>query len=131
MTLSRVYGFWKFVSKLERRETRRYLEMFYILKFRELVRCFAARNPLLFSLSSFLSGRGRECSPSLRFKATVGNGTHVQGFRRQQGGWLDKVSPHPGSLPTMVCLAQSSFLHSTPTPLPLACRCMQAKKVAH
>nr|AHN50409.1 sucrose synthase 2 [Lilium davidii var. unicolor] len=38
MTLAGVYGFWKFVSKLERRETRRYLEMFYILKFRELVK---------------------------------------------------------------------------------------------
>ncbi|KAG6787094.1 hypothetical protein POTOM_008722 [Populus tomentosa] len=37
MTLAGVYGFWKYVSKLERRETRRYLEMFYILKFRDLV----------------------------------------------------------------------------------------------
>jgi sucrose synthase len=38
MTLAGVYGFWKLVSKLERRETRRYLEMFYILKLRELVK---------------------------------------------------------------------------------------------
>ncbi|KAK4482158.1 hypothetical protein RD792_009299 [Penstemon davidsonii] len=38
MTLSGVYGFWKYVSKLDRRETRRYLEMFYILKFRDLVK---------------------------------------------------------------------------------------------
>ncbi|GFZ13749.1 sucrose synthase 3 [Actinidia rufa] len=38
MTLSGVYGFWKYVSKLERRETRRYLEMFYILKYRDLVK---------------------------------------------------------------------------------------------
>ncbi|VAI05837.1 unnamed protein product [Triticum turgidum subsp. durum] len=38
MTLAGVYGFWKYVSKLERRETRRYLEMFYILKLRELVK---------------------------------------------------------------------------------------------
>ncbi|KAI3526865.1 hypothetical protein L1887_06131 [Cichorium endivia] len=38
MTLAGVYSFWKHVSKLERRETRRYLEMFYILKFRELVK---------------------------------------------------------------------------------------------
>ncbi|KAJ6955960.1 sucrose synthase 2 [Populus alba x Populus x berolinensis] len=38
MTLAGVYGFWKYVSKLERRETRRYLEMFYILKFRDLVK---------------------------------------------------------------------------------------------
>ena len=37
MTLSRVYGFWKFVSDLERTETRRYLEMFYNLQFRPLV----------------------------------------------------------------------------------------------
>ncbi|GJR13333.1 sucrose synthase 2 [Tanacetum coccineum] len=38
MTLAGVYSFWKYVSKLERREIRRYLEMFYILKFRELVK---------------------------------------------------------------------------------------------
>ncbi|XP_024356635.1 sucrose synthase 3 [Physcomitrium patens] len=38
MTLSAVYGFWKYVSKLHRQEARRYLEMFYILKFRELAR---------------------------------------------------------------------------------------------
>ncbi|ONL97868.1 Sucrose synthase 3 [Zea mays] len=38
MTLAGVYGFWKYVSKLERLETRRYLEMFYILKFRELAK---------------------------------------------------------------------------------------------
>ncbi|KFK30802.1 hypothetical protein AALP_AA6G027800 [Arabis alpina] len=38
MTLAGVYGFWKYVSKLDRRETRRYLEMFYILKFRDLVK---------------------------------------------------------------------------------------------
>ncbi len=34
MTLSRVYGFWKYVTDLERRETRRYLQMFYGLQFR-------------------------------------------------------------------------------------------------
>jgi sucrose synthase len=38
LMLSRVYSFWKYVSKLGRRETRRYLEMFYILKFRELAK---------------------------------------------------------------------------------------------
>lgn len=38
MTLAGVYGFWKHVSKLERLETRRYLEMFYILKLRALVK---------------------------------------------------------------------------------------------
>ena len=37
MTLAGVYGFWKYVSKLERRKTRRYLEMFYALKYRDLV----------------------------------------------------------------------------------------------
>jgi hypothetical protein len=37
MTLTGVYGFWKYVSNLERRETRRYLEMFYALKYRSLV----------------------------------------------------------------------------------------------
>lgn len=37
MTLAGVYGFWKYVSNLDRRETRRYLEMFYALKYRNLV----------------------------------------------------------------------------------------------
>jgi sucrose synthase len=36
MTLSRVYGFWKYVTDLERAETRRYLEMFYALQYRPL-----------------------------------------------------------------------------------------------
>ncbi|XP_057962868.1 sucrose synthase-like isoform X2 [Malania oleifera] len=36
MTLAGVYGFWKHVSNLDRRETRRYLEMFYALKYRKL-----------------------------------------------------------------------------------------------
>lgn len=34
MTLSRIYGFWKYVTNLERDETRRYLEMFYGLQYR-------------------------------------------------------------------------------------------------
>nr|AMN16536.1 sucrose synthase [Albuca bracteata] len=38
MTLSGVYGFWKFVSNLDRRETKRYLEMFYALKYRDLAK---------------------------------------------------------------------------------------------
>ncbi|KAH7421488.1 hypothetical protein KP509_13G060100 [Ceratopteris richardii] len=38
MTLSRVYSFWKFVSKLGRRESRRYIEMLYALKYRDLVK---------------------------------------------------------------------------------------------
>jgi sucrose synthase len=38
MTLSRIYGFWKFVSDLERQETRRYLDMFYHLQFRPLAK---------------------------------------------------------------------------------------------
>ncbi|EIE18920.1 sucrose synthase [Coccomyxa subellipsoidea C-169] len=37
MTLSRIYSFWKYVSDLERRETRRYLQMFYILMMRPLI----------------------------------------------------------------------------------------------
>ncbi|KAF2304214.1 hypothetical protein GH714_028588 [Hevea brasiliensis] len=36
LTLTGVYGFWKHVSKLDRRESRRYLEMFYALKYRKL-----------------------------------------------------------------------------------------------
>jgi sucrose synthase len=38
MTLAGVYGFWKYVSNLDRRETRRYLEMFYALKYRKLAK---------------------------------------------------------------------------------------------
>ncbi|BDA49039.1 Sucrose synthase 2 [Coccomyxa sp. Obi] len=37
MTLSRIYSFWKYVSDLERRETKRYLQMFYILMMRPLI----------------------------------------------------------------------------------------------
>ena len=33
MTLSRIYGFWKYVTDLEREETRRYIDMFYSLQF--------------------------------------------------------------------------------------------------
>jgi sucrose synthase len=36
MTLSRIYGFWKHVTNLERAETRRYLEMFYKLEYKPL-----------------------------------------------------------------------------------------------
>jgi sucrose synthase len=36
MTLSRIYGFWKFVSGLERQETARYIDMFYHLQYRPL-----------------------------------------------------------------------------------------------
>lgn len=38
MTLSRIYGFWKFVIDLEREETTRYLQMFYHLQMRPLAR---------------------------------------------------------------------------------------------
>ncbi len=38
MTLSRIYGFWKYVTNLDRDETRRYLEMFYGLMFRRLAK---------------------------------------------------------------------------------------------
>jgi sucrose synthase len=36
-TLSSVYSFWKHVSNLERSETRRYLEMMYVLRLRPLI----------------------------------------------------------------------------------------------
>ena len=42
MTLSRVYGFWKYVTHLERTETNRYLEMFYSLQFRPLAAALEA-----------------------------------------------------------------------------------------
>jgi sucrose synthase len=34
LSLSRIYGFWKYITKLEREETRRYLDMFYGLMLR-------------------------------------------------------------------------------------------------
>ena len=36
ITLSCIYGFWQYVTDLERQETKRYLEMFYNLQFRQL-----------------------------------------------------------------------------------------------
>ncbi|WP_291319470.1 sucrose synthase [Desulfonatronospira sp.] len=36
LSFSRIYGFWKYVSNLERDESRRYLDMFYSLKMRSL-----------------------------------------------------------------------------------------------
>lgn len=44
MTLSRVYGFWKYVTDLERAETNRYLEMYYGLQFRHLAASVPTRN---------------------------------------------------------------------------------------
>jgi sucrose synthase len=41
MTLARVYGFWKYVTDLERAEMRRYLDMFYGLQFRPLAQALA------------------------------------------------------------------------------------------
>jgi sucrose synthase len=41
MTLSRIYGFWKYVSHLEREETQCYLQMFYGLQFRPLAQAMA------------------------------------------------------------------------------------------
>jgi len=36
LELSRIYGFWKYITTLDRDETRRYLEMFYALMYRPL-----------------------------------------------------------------------------------------------
>nr|GMD30335.1 sucrose synthase [Ipomoea batatas] len=41
LMLAAVYGFWKHVSKLNRLEIRRYLEMFYALKYRKLAEAVA------------------------------------------------------------------------------------------
>ncbi len=45
MTLSRIYGFWRFVTNLEREETRRYLEMFYELQFLPLAESVETARP--------------------------------------------------------------------------------------
>ncbi len=36
LELARIYGFWKYISNIEREETRRYLEMFYFLMYRPM-----------------------------------------------------------------------------------------------
>jgi sucrose synthase len=41
MTLSRLYGFWRHATDLERRETRRYLEMLYALQYRPIARALS------------------------------------------------------------------------------------------
>ncbi len=41
LRLSRIYGFWRHISSLEREETRRYLEMFYGLMYRPLAKRIA------------------------------------------------------------------------------------------
>lgn len=38
LTQSRIYGFWKYVTDLNRKETKRYLEMFYGLMFKNLIK---------------------------------------------------------------------------------------------
>jgi sucrose synthase len=43
LELSRVYGFWKFITNIEREETRRYLEMFYALMYRPLAQSVTPR----------------------------------------------------------------------------------------
>jgi sucrose synthase len=43
LKLSRIYGFWRYITSLEREETRRYLEMFYALMYRPLARDVAAQ----------------------------------------------------------------------------------------
>lgn len=57
LTLAGVYGFWKYVSNLDRREARRYLEMFYALKYKKLVREFhiSMHTYLNFCLNSFFT----------------------------------------------------------------------------
>lgn len=55
MTLSGVYGFWKYVSNLDRRETRRYLEMLYALKYRKMVHTMAPRSITSIILAQFMS----------------------------------------------------------------------------
>ncbi|MGD2047648.1 MAG: sucrose synthase, partial [Gemmatimonadota bacterium] len=42
LKLSRIYGFWRYISNIEREETKRYLEMFYGLMYRRLARKMAA-----------------------------------------------------------------------------------------
>jgi sucrose synthase len=43
MKLARIYGFWKYISNIEREETRRYLEMFYFLMYRPLAEKMAEK----------------------------------------------------------------------------------------
>jgi len=38
MTFARTYGFWRFVTDLERAEARSYIDLFYALQYRPLAR---------------------------------------------------------------------------------------------
>jgi len=44
LRLARIYGFWKYFSKIDHDETRRYLEMLYFLSFRPMAKQVAERN---------------------------------------------------------------------------------------
>jgi len=45
LKLSRIYGFWRFMSSLEREQTQRYLEMFYALMYRPRARALSGETP--------------------------------------------------------------------------------------
>lgn len=57
MTLTRVYSFWRYMDRLERKSAKRYLEMFYLLKLRPLMQqvplaCDSAERDCYVSLSA-------------------------------------------------------------------------------
>jgi hypothetical protein len=60
LTLSSVYSFWKRVSNLDRAETKRYLEMLYVLRLRPLIEkvpgvtlSFGYMQPVVFGVRGF------------------------------------------------------------------------------
>lgn len=63
MTLSRIYGFWRYVTNLERQETRRYLELLYGLLYRPLAERLQARRVDGGQLSSRTRMRAFRCGP--------------------------------------------------------------------
>jgi sucrose synthase len=65
LTLSRIYGFWKYITNIEREETRRYLEMFYTLVYRPL----AAAVPRPGTEGTGGADRGTRTDPAARLAA--------------------------------------------------------------
>ena len=57
MTLSRIYGFWKYMTNLEQAETRRYLEVLYALQYRPRASTLIDRSLDPSSRSGSMSGR--------------------------------------------------------------------------
>ncbi len=74
LKLSRIYGFWRYISDIEREETRRYLEMFYGLMYRPLARSVERLGRSVERHSVRRRTRGRSPAPTSTLTASPGRG---------------------------------------------------------